>query len=164
MKESISLDKAIHTVNYNPFFLSELLLTTFYGYKKNKIDFFDIYLILPLLLFEKSMIALQSTNASGSIYTVFLRNNNISTLIGLEKRISRMKKITNLALHIALENNWIHLDLDTMSIIVNNDFKKEFEKKKDNKKGIYKSAYNLGKLLTKQVSKDNYLLLEVKTI
>lgn len=164
MNNKMSLGDAIQTISYNPFFLSELIMTTFYGYKQKKITFFDVYLVLPMLLFEKSMIALQSTNSSGTIYSVFLRNKNISAISGLESRIKKMKKITNLALQVSLQNDWITFDPQNFNIIINSKFKTQFENNRSIKKGIYNSAYNLGKILTKQNSKDNYLLLGVKEI
>lgn len=150
-------------VSYNPYYFAELILTVIAGYTKRTCVLMDIYAYLPLLLYENTRTALEHTNAAGTIYRLFLKDNKKS-LGGINSRLSETKKLTNEAILVALSHNWISLDETTLEIKISKKVKSRIKRKRLEERGIYDAANNLGKILSKKETHENYRLLGVNQI
>lgn len=163
MNKPLTLGKSILEISYNPFYLAELIITVVSGFNTRKSTLMDTYVFLPLLLYKDTRNALEHTNAAGSIYRLFLKNHK-KDLAGLNCRIADIKKLTNETLLLALSKNWITINDINLEIGINKKLKSDINNKRIKERGIYDSANNLGKILSKNETHENYRLLGVDKI
>lgn len=147
----------------NPIEFAKIISYVCYGFKQRKANILDIYLILPLILYETSLGRLKNARVSSSIQSIYL-NKNISGIAGLQSRLDKLKKKTVEAFIIAVNMNYIEIEKNSLNIKVTKYGKKQIEKNKKEKIKYCNEAINLGKILSKNDVKENYRLLGVKKI
>ncbi|WP_252244359.1 MULTISPECIES: three component ABC system middle component [unclassified Clostridium] len=147
----------------SPIEFAKIISCVCYGFKYRQSNILDIYLILPLLLYEAGISNLKNATIRSSIQSVYLKNNIIG-IAGLQSRIDKLKQKTIDSFIIAINMNLIAMDEESFDIKVTSYGKKQAVRfKKDNKR-FCKEAINLGKILSKNDVKENYRLLGVKRI
>lgn len=100
----------------NPFLLSSILVEFYKNYNSNqKRDLLLSYLVLPITLYDKSKEGLQRANKQRTIRT-FVKESD--RLFGLAERISEFKKLTNLSLQFAADQQLLNID-NNLSVSVN---------------------------------------------
>ncbi len=109
-----------YTLYNNPFLLSGIVVEFYKNYtSKQKNDLLLSYLILPLTLYENSKLGLQRAHKDRSIRSFVKEPDRI---FGLADRLNEYKKITNLSIQYAIDNQYIYID-KTLSVSVNPDNK-----------------------------------------
>lgn len=150
----------------NPIEFAKIISYACYGFKVSKIreaNIFDIYLILPILLYEAGVNNLTNANKASSIQTIYL-NNNIVGIAGLQSRLDKLKKRTVDSFIIAVNMKYIEIDENSLNIKVTKYGEKEIKKDKKENIKYCREAINLGKILSRNDMKENYRLLGVKRI
>lgn len=163
MNKQLTLGKSLLEISYNPYYLSELIITVVNGFTVRTCNLMDTYAFLPLLLYQDTRITLEHTNANGSIYKLFLKNNK-KALAGINTRLSHTKKLTNESVLVAITQNKILFNDTTLELTLSAEEKKKNAKKRMQLKGIYNSANNLGKIISKKDTTENYRILGVNKI
>lgn len=147
----------------NPIYFAKIICCVCSGFKVRKANVLDIYLILPILLYEAGIVKLKKANIRSSIQSVFL-NDNIVGIAGLQNRIDVLEKKTVESFILASNMNLIEIDYDTLDLEVTKCGVEEVLKYIKEEKKLCKEAINLGKVLSKNDVKENYRLLGVKSI
>ena len=147
----------------NPMEFARIISCACYGFKFRKCNVLDIYLILPLILYEAGISKLKNANIISSIQSIYLRDNIVG-VAGLQKRIDRLKEKTIDSFILAINMELIEIDEESFDLKVTSYGKKEVEKLKKGNKKFCNEAINLGKILSKSDIKENYRLLGVKRI
>lgn len=98
----------------NPFVLTSLLIEFYKDYEGQKNDVLLAYLILPLALHKETKVWLKKASIKSSIHTFRGKKEN---LIGLPKRVTDYKKLTNQCLQHAIDNEYIVIN-DDLKIVV----------------------------------------------
>ncbi len=147
----------------NPMEFARIISCACYGFKFRKCNVLDIYLILPLILYEAGIRNLKNANVRSSIQSIYLRDNIVG-IAGLQKRIDKLKQKTIDSFILAINIGLIEIEEESFDLNVTSYGEKEVKRlKKDNKK-FCNEAINLGKILSKNDIKENYRLLGVKRI
>ena len=125
----------------NPFLLSSILVEFYKNYNGNqKKDILLSYLILPITLYEKSKEGLQRVSKTRTIRTFVKEPQRI---YGLAERINEFKKLTNLSLQLAIDQQFLIID-ENLSVQVNNQYEPTVN---INIKTYLTASANLGKML-----------------
>ena len=96
-----------HTLFSNTFILTPIILSFYEGYCGQKKDVLLAYLILPLLLHEKSRCNIFNARKSSRITKVTSDKDSIA---GLPLRVEEYKQITNQCLQYAIDCKMIHVN------------------------------------------------------
>ncbi|MCS6103531.1 hypothetical protein DWV12_14550 [Clostridium botulinum] len=164
MKSNLTTSFSLLELKNNPFYFSELISSACLGFTAREANLLDIYIILPLLLYQAGADKLKKKiTAKSSIYSIYLKDN-IAGIAGLEERIKKLKSITIESLVIAVNSRHITIDEITLDIKVSTEFAKYIKKQVQQEKRLYKQALNLGKILSQNEIKENYRLLGVKNL
>lgn len=163
MKKNFTASYSLVQLKNNPMYFAELISCTCLGFKMRKANILDIYLILPILLYEAGITNLKNASTKSSIQSVFL-NNNVVGLAGLQNRIDRLNGKSIESFILAINMNLISLDYNTLEIELTRYGKRKINEYIKDKKRLFKEARNLGKILSRNEVKENYRLLGVKKI
>lgn len=147
----------------NPIEFAKIISCSCYGFKCRECNILDIYLILPLLLYEAGISNLKNANIRSSIQSIYLKDNIIG-VAGLQRRIDKLKEKTIDSFILAINMKLIVMDEENFNIRVTSYGKKKIEKLKKDNKRFCNEAINLGKILSKNDIRENYRLLGVKKI
>ena len=99
----------VYKIHNNPFVLTPLIIEFFKHSKQEPKDILLAYLVLPLVLYEKSQHSLVFARSTSSTHTFTRKKEN---LFGLPERVERYKGITNQCLQYALDNKIIKINED----------------------------------------------------
>lgn len=150
----------------NPIEFAKIICYACYGFKLSKVrdaNILDIYLVLPIILYEAGVKNLRNANISSSIQSIYL-NNNLVGIAGLQSRLDKLKKKTVDSFIIAANMSYIEIEKNSLNIQVTKYGEKQIKKDKKENKKYCKEAINLGKILSRNDVKENYRLLGVKRI
>ena len=133
------------------------------GFNQRKPNIFDAYVILPIILYEGGSVNLKRVTSRSSLYSVFLKDNVVG-LAGLESRMNKLCKHTIDSIIFGYNMEWLSINNKTFDIQVNATKCEEIKKKIMKERRLYKEAFNLGKILSKNEVQENYRLMEVKNL
>lgn len=152
-----SIVDALYQVKYNPFKCGQYL-ASFYS-KLHKVDdnLLLAQLVIPLCshhIFQNKLSnAVFGEKKQSSIWTIFSDRTN---LYDLQERVDEFGFLTEQSLQYCLVNDWLIINTDKLSV--------EYSMSEPNNTLIYKSAANLGKLLSGFTTIDVYAFLGVKPL
>lgn len=147
----------------SPIEFAKIISCVCYGFQYREIHILDIYLILPLLLYEAGISNLKNATIRSSLQSIYLKDNIIG-IAGLQSRIDKLKQKTIDSFIIAINMNLIVMDEESFNIKVTSYGKKQIARFKEDNNIFCKQAINLGKILSKNNVKENYRLLGVKRV
>jgi len=156
---------SIYQVSNNPFMLTPLIVEFYRKLESTQKNILLSYLVLPLVLNNKSKEALITANTRSSIFGFVSNKKNsdgikhVENIFGLPQRIREYKELTNKCVQHAIDNKWIvindDLSVDVLTSI--NDFSCELE-------DSYKAASNLYKIFKDLDVVTIYRLLGIKKL
>ncbi|WP_066313772.1 three component ABC system middle component [Bacillus sp. FJAT-29814] len=149
----------IKSLSLNPFFCSKIIPHFVQGYGKD-VELPLAYLILPYVLYEPSRNVLRNANAKSSIYSLFIDNNKLLNIAGIEKRYEIYKNLTNQSIIVACNENLLEFE---------QKLKLVGSPKYQNTKNLqireyYKAAYYLGRIFSDYRPFDIFLKIGVKEV
>lgn len=157
--------ESVHRVNNNTFVLTPLIVEFYKKLHKTEKNILLAYLVLPLVLNEKSRDSLLRVNTRSSIYS-FISNKvkkgsskNVENIFGLPYRIENYKSITNSCLQYAIDNKWIEVNSDLSVNVL-----EESMVSSDNLNSAQKASSNLYKIFKDLDVVTVYRLLGIKKI
>lgn len=127
----------IQTLTVNPFFCSSILVHFFSGYGQRDIPISLTYFVLPLILNKRTRNIFNEINKRTTFFDII--KNNKSLLIDLQDKTEKLKKVTNLSLIVAHNNNQIII-AEEIKLLQNLDYKTEDTELQE----FYRSSYYLG--------------------
>lgn len=152
---------SVYKIHNNPFVFTPLIVAFYENLEQKQKNILLAYLVLPLVLNERSKQTLQTVRTTSNIHT-FMDSKDKSkreNIFGLPERIKNYKEITNQCIQHAIDNQWIK---------VNNDLSIEFLKKVDDKvenlNQSFKASSNLHKIFRDLDVVTIYRLLGVKEL
>lgn len=152
---------SVYKIHNNPFVLTPLVVAFYEQLEKKPKNILLAYLVLPLVLNERSKQTLQTARKTSSIHT-FIDSSDKSkreNIFGLPERIKNYKEITSQCIQHAIDNQWLK---------VNEDLSIEFLKKIDNRaeslNQSFKASSNLHKIFRDLDVVTIYRLLGVKEL
>jgi hypothetical protein len=151
--------KYIRNISLNPFFCSKLIPHFISGYQ-DEVEFPLIYLILPYVLYEPSRTVLKTAKANSSIYSLFIDNEKLTNIAGIEKRYEMFKELTNQSLIVACNEGLVEFK-GKIRIIKKVNYQDE---KDANLREYYRAAHYLGKIFSKYTTFDIFCKIGVKVI
>lgn len=157
----------IQNISFNPFFASKLLRSFYTGYSvgndKRNMPLDLVYIVLPLLYYRPSRMALAKAKNTSSLRSLFVDDTNKAIALGgLQERIHFFDKTTKNALIIAANEETIDIKREGLELKKKIDYRKEFVS--DSVKEYLRAAHYLG-ILCKKLSVVNvYRLLGVTIV
>ena len=97
----------IQTITKNPFFGSEIFIHFANGYNKDTIPITLSYFILPLILNKRTRNIFSEVNKNNTLYSLLKKHKSI--LSNIEERVEKHRKLTNMSLIVAHNQNDIEL-------------------------------------------------------
>lgn len=152
---------SVYKIHNNPFVFTPLIVAFYEQLEKKPKNILLAYLVLPLVLNERSKQTLQTVRTTSNIHT-FMDSKDKSkreNVFGLPKRIKNYKEITNQCIQHAIDNQWIKVN-DDLSI----EFLKKVDNKVENLNQSFKASSNLHKIFRDLDSVTIYRLLGVKEL
>lgn len=152
---------SVYKIHNNPFVLTPLIVTFYEQLEKKPNNILLAYLVLPMVLNERSKLTLQTARTTSSIHT-FIDSSDKSkreNVFGLPKRIQNYKETTNQCIQYAIDNQWISIRED-LSI----EFLKKVDNKIKNLNQSFKASSNLHKIFRDLDVVTIYRLLGVKEL
>lgn len=163
MKSNLTTSYSLIQLKNNPIYFAKIISCACFGFKARKANVLDIYLILPILLYEAGIVNLKNANVRSSIQSVFLKDNIIG-IAGLQKRIDMLNKKTVESFILASNMKLIDIDYSNLDVEVTKKGAEEVARCIKVEKRLCREAMNLGKVLSRNEVKENYRLLGVKSI
>ena len=156
----------VYKVNNNTFLLTPLIVEFYKELKVTNKNVLLSYLVLPLVLNNKSKEALISASTRSSIFS-FVSNKqknkdgvkHVENIFGLPDRIFEYKEQTNRCLQFAIDSKWISLNEDLSVNVLNKSGNKPLELKDS-----LKAASNLHKIFKDLDVVTIYRLLGIKKL
>lgn len=158
----------IQNISYNPFFSSKLLHSFCKGYSyadvsnshNQEVPISLLQLVLPFIYYGESKDPLLKINAKSSLRSTFINDLDRSmALVGLQERILFFKKLTNLSIIVAVNENRIYIDRNK---VIATTFKIDYrEVQNKHIKDNLRAAYYLGRMCGKMSEVDIFRLLGV---
>jgi hypothetical protein len=152
---------SVYKVHNNPFVFTPLIVAFYENLERKPKNILLAYLVLPIVLNERSKQTLQTARSTSSIHT-FIDSKDKSkreNVFGLPERIQNYKEITNQCIQHAIDNQWISLNED-LSI----EFLKKIDNKVENLNQSFKASSNLHKIFKDLDVVAIYRLLGVKEL
>ena len=152
---------SVYKIHNNPFVLTPLIVVFYENLEQKPKNILLAYLVLPIVLNERSKQTLQTAKSTSSIHT-FIDSKDKSkreNIFGLPERIQNYKEITNQCIQYAIDNQWIKLNED-LSI----EFLKNVDNKVENLNQSFKASSNLYKIFRNLDVVAIYRLFGVKEI
>lgn len=152
---------SVYKIHNNPFVLTPLIVKFYEQLEKKPNNILLAYLVLPLVLNERSKQTLRTARLTSSIHT-FIDSSDKSkreNVFGLPERIQNYKEITNQCIQYAIDNQWISVKED-LSI----EFLKKVDNKVENLNQSFKASSNLHKIFRDLDVVTIYRLLGVKEL
>jgi len=153
--------ESVYKIYNNPFVFTPLIVAFYEKIKQKPKNILLAYLILPIVLNERSKQTLQVARSTSSIHT-FIDSKDKSkreNVFGLPERIKNYKEITNQCIQHAIDNQCIKVNED-LSI----EFLKKIDNKVENLNRSFKASSNLHKILRDLDVVTIYRLLGVKEL
>lgn len=144
---------AIYTLHNNPFVLTPLIVNFYKDMRPQPKNILLAYLTFPLLLHVPSQDFLKTAKITSSLHTF---NSKKERLFGIQERVSHYKKITNICLQHALNNDYIKLNSD-LSVAWNKTFDNQIESLSI----AYKASNNVHKIFRDRDLIEIYQLLGI---
>jgi len=151
----------VSKIHNNPFVFTPLIVAFYEKIGEKPKNILLAYLILPIVLNERSKQTLQTVRTTSNIHT-FMDSKDKSkreNVFGLPERIKNYKEITNQCIQHAIDNQWIKVNED-LSI----EFLKKVENKVENLNQSFKASSNLHKIFRDLDVVAIYRLLGVKEL
>ncbi|KIM13245.1 MAG: hypothetical protein KU38_00880 [Sulfurovum sp. FS08-3] len=152
---------SVYKIHNNPFVLTPLIVTFYEKLEKKPNNILFAYLVLPLVLNERSKLTLQTARITSSIHT-FIDSSDKSkreNVFGLPERIQNYKETTNQCIQYAIDNQWISVRED-LSI----EFLQKVDNKVENLNQSFRASSNLHKIFKDLDVVTIYRLLGVKEL
>jgi len=152
---------SVYKIHNNPFVLTPLIVTFYEQLEKKPNNILLAYLVLPLVLNERSKLTLQTARTTSSIHT-FIDSSDKSkreNVFGLPERIQNYKETTNQCIQYAIDNQWISVRED-LSI----EYLKKIDNKVENLNQSFQASSNLHKIFKDLDVVAIYRLLGVKEL
>lgn len=152
---------SVYRVNNNPFIFTPLIVAFYEHLQRKPKNILLAYLVLPLVLNERSKQTLQVAKTTSSIHT-FIDSKDKSkreNVFGLPERIKNYKEITNQCIQHAIDNQWIKINED-LSI----EFLRKVDNKVENLNQSFKASSNLYKIFKELDVVTIYRLLGVREL
>lgn len=146
-----SLVDAIYHVKYNPFKYSEYVASFYSELANVDQDLLLSQLIIPLCSHREFSRKLSNANSKSSMWTTF---KDRSLLYDLQERLNNFKSLTELSMQYCLVNNWLDLDVGTLTVTTSEVIEVPYERQR--------SAARLGKLFSNLSVIEIYTFLGVK--
>lgn len=145
----------IYTIVNNPYRYSDILVTFYENYEAREKDLLLSYLVIPLIVNEKSRKKIINLRTTSHITAL---TSEPRYLVGLSKKVSEMKEITNNSIHIAIQRGLINIDNCSIhrTEVINNYIDCNLDYRKASKK--------LAKILQELDIVTIYRLLGVKSL
>lgn len=152
---------SVYKIHNNPFVFTSLIVAFYENLEQKQKNILLAYLVLPLVLNERSKQTLQTVRTTSNIHT-FIDSKDKSkreNVFGLPERIKNYREITNQCIQHAIDNQWIKVN-DDLSI----EFLKKVENKVENLNLSFKASTNLHKIFKDLDVVNIYRLLGVKEL
>lgn len=151
----------VSKIHNNPFIFTPLIVVFYEKLGKKPKNILLAYLVLSLVLNERSKQTLQNVNSRSSIHSFIDSKDKAKrqNVFGLPDRIKNYKEITNQCIQHAIDNQWIRVNED-LSI----EFLKKVENKVENLNQSFKASSNLHKIFRDLDVVAIYRLLGVKEL
>ena len=152
---------SVYKIHNNPFIFTPLIVAFYEQLEKKPKNILLAYLVLPLVLNERSKQTLQNVRKTSSIHTFIYSSDKSKreNVFGLPERIKNYKEITNQCIQHAIDNQWIKVN-DDLSI----EFLKKVGNKVENLNQSFKASSNLHKIFRDLDVVAIYRLLGVKEL
>lgn len=151
----------VYKIRNNPFIFTPLIVAFYEKLEQKPKNILLAYLVLPLVLNERSKKTLLTVSTASSIhsFTDSKDKSKRENIFGLPERIKNYKDITNKCIQHAIDNQWIQVNGD-LSI----EFLKKIDNKVENLNQSFKASSNLHKIFKDLDILAIYRLLGVKEL
>jgi tRNA U34 5-carboxymethylaminomethyl modifying GTPase MnmE/TrmE len=151
----------VYKIHNNPFVLTPLIVSFYEKLEQKPKNILLAYLILPLVLNERSKQTLQNVNKNSSIHSFMDSKDKAKreNVFGLPERIQNYIEITNQCIQYAIDNQYIKIKED-LSI----EFLRKVNNKVENLNQSFKASSNLHKIFRDLDVVTIYRLLGVKEL
>ncbi len=152
---------SIYRIHNNPFVLTTLIVAFYEKLEKKPKNILLAYLVLPLVLNERSKQTLQTAKITSSIHSFIDSKNKEKreNVFGLPERIKNYQELTNQCIQHAIDNQWLKINED-LSV----EFLTKNENKVENLSQSYRASLNLHKIFKDLDVVTIYRLLGVKEL
>lgn len=150
-----SLIDTLYQLKYNPFKYGSYLASFYSELTDVKESLLLSPLIIPLcshpFFNSKILNARFGSKNQSSIWTIFQERKE---LYDLQERLDNFKTLTTQSLQYCLVNDWLHINSSELTVTIQQENKKTFERQKN--------AVNLGKLFSHNAVSQIYAFLGVR--
>ncbi len=150
----------IRNLSLNPFFCSKIIPHFIDGYGK-EVELPLVYLVLPYVLYEPSRNVLKKANSKSSIYSLFIDNNKLPNIAGIEKRYEVFKELTKQSVIVAYNESLIDFNQQNLKLVCSPKYQNT---RNPDIREYYRAAYYLGKIFSRYTSFDIFLKIGVKEV